>query len=464
MTERQQHIFDVAVVGGGITGLTLAYLLQKAGLDVSLLEKRNEAGGVIRTHRSAGFLFDAGPNSTLVKSQRVLDLVEELGLKEALCYASDQAENRYILKHGHLCKLPTSPPAFLKTNLLSARAKLRVLGELFVPRGPATSTETVADFVKRRLGPEFLDYVINPFVAGIYASDPSQLNLKATFPRLLQLEQDYGGLIRGAIRKRFEKKNGQVAAMPKARMISFASGMQALTAALVACLGSALQTGTTVTRVEQQGAGFLVRGQSATTGETVVAARRLILASPAYVTASLIEPLAPDAADLLARVPYAPVAVVYYGFTRAAVGHPLDGFGFLVPEKEQRSILGTLWNSSLFPGRAPKGHAVLTTFVGGLRQPDLPQLPDGALHDRVRSELDAMLGLSEPPVVSHIHRWPKAIPQYTGRHHAVVEAVEQVEARYPGLHVTGNFRGGVSVADCIANAYVLADDLLAHTT
>ncbi len=455
MTDRPSQPLDVAIAGGGVTGLTLAYLLQKAGLRVTVLERRSRPGGVIRSERLSGFLFDAGPNSTMARSPYVLDLIEALGLNEAVRYAGDRAASRYVLRQGRLCKLPDGPTTFLRTDLLSPRARLRVLGEVFVPRGAATAEESVADFVTRRLGPEFLDYVIDPFVAGIFAGDPAQLNLKAAFPRLYALERDYGGLFRGMLRKRFEKKSGRAAPMPGARLFSFDAGMQTLTDALARRLGPALQTDTPVERIERRGDGFLIE----TANGEATAARRVILACPAYVTASLIERLDADAAQSLASLPYAPVAVVFYGFKRADVAHPLDGFGCLVPKKERRAILGTLWNSSLFPGRAPGGHVALTTFVGGLRQPDLARLPDDALHRLVREELDAILGLTGAPVVARIRRLKRAIPQYTEGHPAVIEAVERLERRCPGLHVAGNFRGGVSVADCIANAHSLAHTL-----
>ena len=217
-----------------------------------------------------------------------------------------------------LCALPTTPPAFITTDLLSAKAKVRVMGEVFVPRGPSDEGETVAAFVRRRLGPEFLDYVINPFVAGVYASDPAQLNLKAAFPKLYQLEKDYGGLFRGMLRKKRAQRNGSASPMPKARLISFASGMQALPQALAASLGTGLRTGTMVTRVAQHEGGFLVQAHSSARVK-VFAAKQVVLASPAFVSAPLLMTLDPETARLLQEIPYAPVAVAFYGFQREAV-------------------------------------------------------------------------------------------------------------------------------------------------
>ncbi len=450
--DRESHPF--CVVGAGITGLTLAFLLRQAGRRVVLLDAGDAPGGVIASKRMDGFLFEHGPNSTLLKGSRILDVVRAAGLEGDLIYAREEAKKRYIVRDGRLRALPATPTAFLCSNLLSRRARVRVLREVLIPRG-GSEEESVAAFVRRRLGPEFLDYVINPFVAGVYAGDPEVLNLKAAFPKLYALEKTYGGLFRGLIGKNLGRK-GTASPMPGGGLFSFREGMQALPRALAGRLGSAYRPSTVVSGVETRPGGYRIYA-----GGTTIDAERLILTCPAYQAGRLLAGLSPDAAKTLQAVPYAPVAVVFYGFRREQVAHPLDGFGFLVPAREQQPVLGTLWNTSLFDGRAPAGHVALTSFVGGLRQPGAVALPDEALHRRVLAALADLIGVSGAPVIAGIRRCERAIPQYTHRHAAVINAVETVESAFPGLHMAGSYRGGVSVGDCILNACDLAENLLA---
>ena len=453
---------DVAVIGAGITGLTLAYRLQKAGLRVLVLEKRRHPGGVIRSEQQEGYLFDAGPNSTLDKGLYLAQLIRDLGLDSEMCVANDRAANRFIVKNGVLHKLPMSPPAFITSRLLSTRAKLRILGEMFVPRKSEVGNESVADFVQRRLGREFLTYVINPFVAGVYASDPAHLNVRAAFPKLKALEQQYGGLIRGAIAKQRQKRQNSQFAGPSGRLLSFRQGMQTLTSALADRLGSSLQIGIEVEHIQRQADGFTLVARATSGRPCTIRARRVVLACPAPVAAKLLNPLDKAAAAALERIPYAPVAVVFHGFPKSAVPHPLDGFGFLVPAIEKRRILGTIWSSTLFPGRAPAGAVALTTFVGGARQPELVHRSEDALEALVRQELGDLLGITGRPDFVRVMRWRKAIPQYTDAQPAAMAALEKLESAHPRLHVAGNFRGGISVADCVDNAFVLADTIQKH--
>jgi len=451
---------DVCIVGGGISGLTLGFLLQQGSRDVVVLEKASEGGGVMRSYREDGFLFDTGPNSTMLKSGHLLELVEALGLEDHLCYASESSSRRYVLKSGRLIPLPASPASFIASPIMTFGEKLRVGKEIFVPKGPPGYEETVADFVRRRLGPAFLDTIINAFVAGVYASDPERLNVRAAFPKLYQLEQDYGGLFKGLIKKKRAQKNGEVGPMPRSKLISFDDGMQVLAHALERGLNGALCTGAEVNSVVRCGDGYTVHAVKDGMAREI-SANRLVLAGPAREMARLIEPHHASTAKSLAAIPYAPVVVVHHGFRREQVGHPLDGFGFLIPSRERRQILGTLWNTTLFPGRAPDGHVLLTTFVGGLRQPELTRGSDGDLLSLVQEELADLLDISGDPVVGRLQRWPRAIPQYVSGHQGVVESLQRLEKNLPGLHFAGSFRGGVSVSDRIERAALLADQILA---
>lgn len=460
MAKQNPAPVDVCVIGAGITGLTLAYRLQTAGRRVALLERRDLAGGVIRTAEIDGFLFDQGPNSTLTKTPSLEALVDELDLRDRVRYANEQAANRFVLKNGRLCQLPMSPPAFLKSGILSWRGKLRIAAEPFIPAKRDGAPETIADFVRRRLGQEALDYLVNPFVAGVYAGDPEQIDLQSALPRLAELERRYGGLIRGAIGKKRENRDKQLATGPKGRLLSFDRGMQVLAQALAAKLGSALIAGAEVEAITTTGDGATVTWRDRDGKRQHVQAGQVVLATPAYRSAALLEGLDAGVAKALHDVAYVPVAVVFHGYRREQVANPLDGFGFLVPEKEQRRILGTIWSSTIFPQRAPDGHVALTTFVGGARQPELGRLAEPELLALVEDELAALLGASGEPVLRRVMYWQRAIPQYGRDHPRILAAIANFEQAQPAIRLTGNFREGVSVSDCVDYALRTADALL----
>jgi oxygen-dependent protoporphyrinogen oxidase len=446
---------DVIVVGGGISGLACAWWLQQRGKRVRLLESASRAGGCIGTTQSHGCLFESGPNSILDTSPLISRLLDETAIVAERVDASPAARNRFVLRDGALVPVPLSPAAFLATPLFSARAKLRLLREPFIGRAPADSEETVAQFVRRRLGGEFLDYAINPFVGGVYAGRPEQLSLRAAFPRLHTLEQQYGSLIRGQIfgarrRAREAQKSKHAAAM-----FSFRNGMETLTGAIARRLEH-IELGCAVEAVVKDGSAYTVTAK-ADGASRRYRARAVVLAAPAYAAAPLVASIAPTAAAALQAIPYPPVAVVCSAYARDAIRHGLDGFGVLAPECEGRQILGSLFSSTLFEGRAPAGKVLLTTFVGGMRQPELARLDDAALSELVGCELGAMLGATTPPEFVQIRRWAQAIPQYTPGHSARMQAIETAERAQPGLFFCANYRGGVSVGDCVASAECVVD-------
>ena len=445
----------VIVVGGGISGLSTAFWLHEAGVDVTLLEASERLGGAIRTERFDGYLCELGPNSTLDSSPALSELIDKAGLRDQQRYASPEAKLRYILRDGRLRQLPMSPPALFTTDLFTWRAKLRVLREPFVSVNPLAQHETVAQFVRRRLGQEFLDYVINPFVSGVYAGDPDQLSVRDAFFKVYALERDYGSLIKGAIKKRKERKREGPQSKMSAALFSFQEGMVTLPATLARRLGDRVLTRSTVRRITQSGDGFEVVVDRDGEAETLSAAS-VILTVPSQVAAELLEPFSSEVAARLYGIPYAPVAVVFHGYRRESCRHSLQGFGFLVPEVEKREILGTIWSSSLFEGRAPDGHVAFTTFVGGRRRPELVDLSESDLNRLVLEELRDLLGVTEPPVVRRVRRWPRAIPQYTLGHGERLASVERLERQQPGLFVGGNFRGGISVGDCVSQAQQIA--------
>jgi len=448
----------VAVVGGGITGLTAAWQIQRLGHRVTVLEAGARAGGVVGAQRLGAWLQELGPNSLLESSPEIAAFVDDVGLAPRRLYAAPAAKQRYLVRGGRPVALPTSPGAFLRTPLFSARAKLRLLLEPLWRRAPSEADETLADFVRRRLGREFLDYAINPFVAGVYAGDPERLSVRHAFPRLHALEQDHGSLLLGALRRR-NPSGG-----PKGRIFSFPEGLGEIPRALQARLLDPVLLRTRVTALRRAGTGWrLALEQRGAPGEAEF--DLVVCALPADALARLDFPdLPPDAGlRLLAEIPHPSVVSVFTGHRREEVAHPLDGFGLLVPAVEDGRILGTLFSSTLFPGRAPEGHVALTTFVGGTRQPELAALDDAALTTLVREELARFLGVGGTPAIVRVQRWPRAIPQYAPGHQRFLTAIARLEAAAPGVFVGGNCRDGISLPNCIAAGHRLAAAVRAHT-
>jgi oxygen-dependent protoporphyrinogen oxidase len=441
---------DVIVVGGGISGLAAAWRLQRRGVRVVLLEAAPRAGGTIGSTREQGCLLESGPNSTLETTPLIGELIGELGIAGERIAAQPAARNRYILRDGKLIALPLSPLAFFTTPLFSAGAKLRLFREPFIGRGARAAEESVADFVRRRLGSEFLDYAINPFVAGVYAGDPDTLSVQAAFPRLFELEQKYGGLIRGQLLGARERARNPDQSKQAAAMLSFRDGMQTLTDAIARRLAR-IECSTEAVHIVPGEHGFGVAVSDAAGGRNY-RARAVLLATPAQAAARLTAPFAPQAAAALAAIPYPPVAVVVSAYRRDTIAHPLDGFGFLVPQRERRLVLGTIFSSTLFDKRAPQNLALLTTFIGGMRQPELVQREEGEIAGLAQAELAALLGAPARAEWVRVTRWPRAIPQYTLGHLGRIARIEETERNFPGLFFCANYRGGIAVGDCIKSA------------
>lgn len=454
---RPEAAASVAIVGAGITGLVAAFRLQARGVPVTVYEAADRAGGVIRSTREHGYLAECGPNSILDTSPKIRGLIRDLGLEPRRLDSNPAAENRYLVRGGRPVCLPASPLKFFGTELFSWRAKLALLREPFIPRAPAELEESVARFVRRRLGREWLDYAINPMIAGIYAGDPERLSVKHGFPRLHALEQRYGSLLKGQILGARERKARGEVSKQEAPKVSFDEGLQVLTDTLAARLGPALHLRTAVTRLERTPAGWQVTARGAG-GETRTRHRAVLLAAPAYRLAAM--ELVADAAPGLAalgEIYYPPVASVVLGFRREDVAHPLDGFGMLVPAVERLHILGTLFSSSLFPHRAPAGHVLLTTYLGGVRAPELALRPEPELVAWTRRDLETLLGVRGAPTYQHVQVYPRAIPQYELGYGRFQALMDEIEARAPGVFLAGHFRNGISLGDSIIAGHDVAE-------
>ena len=416
-----------------------------------LLESATQPGGVIGTVERNGFLFESGPQSFL-GTPPILELINELKIESELL-ESDPNSPRYVYVKGRLQAIPMSPTALLTSGLLSVRSRYRVLTEPFRRTQPVTHEETVADFVRRKFGHEILEYLVAPFVSGVYAGDPETLSLRAAFPSLDEWEREYGSVLRGASSAR-KKQSGK-----RPSLSSFRAGMKTLLQAIAANLGDAIMPGAHAETIEKAAdSGFTIRFKKAAQIESI-SARAVVLAGPAYVSGNLLSAISHHAADGLKGVSYAPVAVIAAGYKRRQIGNSLVGFGVLIPRKAGLHTLGTVWNSSLFPGRAPQDSATITSFAGGVTDAEIVSREPSEVAALIESELEKLLQISGPPVAREIWRYPKALPQYNLGHAHVLENIRAALATAPGIFLAGNYLSGPSVGNCIEQSNRTAESV-----
>jgi len=439
----------VVVVGGGVAGLAVAREVRRRGGDVLLLEATERLGGYLRSERVDGALIEHGPQGFLGESPGVLDAVDDLGLRESLVPAADAARKRYVLHGGRLVAIPTSPPAFLASPLLSLGGRLRVLREPWA-QAPPGGPESVHAFAARRIGREAADVLVDAMVTGIFAGDPKALSVEACFPKMPRLEREHGGLFQGLRAKR--KAGGSAFG---SRLHSFRGGMEDLARAMAAGLEGCVRRRTPVSAVEPNGAGWTVRLGS---GEAVEAAG-VVVAVPARTAAPLLERAAPDIAALLREIVSASVAVVGMVFRREQVRHPLDGYGFLVPGG-RFPVLGCLFESTVFPGRAPDGRVLLRAMVGGARNAEAALRPPDVITANALKALRPLLGLEGDPLTTRCVAHKGAIPQYDLGHPERLRKIERALDALPGLHLAGSAYRGVAVNHLVGQAADIAERAL----
>jgi oxygen-dependent protoporphyrinogen oxidase len=450
----------VAVVGGGIAGLALGFELVRRGANARVLEAGPRPGGNIRSERRGGYLCEWGPNGFLDNEPATLQLVDALGLRDELAPAGEAAHTRWIVRGGRLRSLPLSPAKFLTSDVLSVSGRLRVLCEWAQPARRDASDESVWDFARRRIGREAADVLVDAMVTGIYAGDPRRLSLEGAFPRMRTLEREHGGLFRGmraqrAARRAAGAANGGAAGGPLGpggTLTSFRGGMETIVQALSRALGSNLVVNARVARLDRQGTLWRLELENGAPME----AEHVVLACPSWQAAPLVRALDHELGDWLDAIPSAPVAVVCIGWKEADVQAVPRGFGFLVPGRERLGILGTLYDTWVFPDRSEPGTVLWRTMIGGARERGAIDLDDGALVERALRAYAKLLGLHATPHMTAVVRHLKGIPQYPVGHVERLGRIEDRLQRHPGLLLAGNSYRGVAMNSCIKEAATLA--------
>jgi len=446
----------VCVIGGGISGLCVAYQLKKKGVEVLLFERNAACGGNIQTERNGDFLIEWGPNSTLV-SNHLFELIAELGLLEAVATANATAKKRYVLKKDNLHSLPLKIAQIIGTNIFSTRTKFKLLREPFV-KSKSPENESVAEFFRRRFGQEVVDYAVDPFVSGIFAGNPDKLSVKYAFPSLFQMEKDYGSILKAFVLGKKEKPSGF---LPKgiSRTVSFKDGMRTLTDKLAENLRDEIRTETEILKIEKvESCKWKVASDSEDLNGELFDV--IIVATPSFVAAKLVENFESEFSQKLSEIYHPPLSVIVSAFRKEDINFNLDGFGFLIPKVEQRKILGSLWSSVIFENRAPSDVHLLTTFIGGARNAGLFDKSDDELFHIAQKELDEILGLKGKPLFQKIKRWARAIPQYNLGYEKIIDSIESFKKNNAGFFFCSNFYHGISVSDCIKNSVTTTEEVL----
>ena len=445
---------DVAVVGGGVSGLYAAYELARRGHRVAVLERQARAGGNAISERLGGFLMEHGPSTVSPAAPAAAVASSALGLDAVRCGLGPGVRRRYLVKDGALAGIAVHPLGFLTASYLSPGARARLLAEALVPRrGAESGEETVAAFCRRRFGREFAERVIEPLVQGLYAGDANALSVAAVFPRLVEMERSHGSILSAVLRSRLHKGS-----MPARRPFSWRDGVGTLPAALARALGERVATGVAVRRLRPVRGGFRIEAGGAGTR----LARSVVIATQPHVAAGLLDGLDEPAAAATAAIEAPPLAVVFLGYRRDRVAHPLDGLGYLVPAAEGRAATGALFPSTMFVGRAPAGHVALCAYFSGVRTPALAAMTPDELIAVAQSEFRDLLGARGAPALARVRVWPRGLPQYRLGHAGRTDRLRGAERRLPGLFLTGNYVAGPSIGACLGEARATATRVDAH--
>jgi len=467
-----RRINRIVVVGGGISGLAAAHRIAELNqsTQVTLLEASSRLGGTIATEYRDGFLLERGPDSFISEKPEAVALAKRLGLESQLIQTNEEYRRSFIVRRGRLRPVPEGfqllAPSrmwpFLTSDIFSVAGKMRMAADLFLPRKSTNGTndesidESLASFVRRRLGREALERMAQPMVGGIYTADPETLSLRATLPRFLDMEREHRSLILAMLRQSQVQKSGTSGAR-YSLFLSFDRGMQVLVDEL-AKLKADIRLNTRVDHLSQDAQTWTI---TTNTGEHLQAGA-VCLALPAFVTASLLENVSGTLAAKLNQIKYASTATINFAYKRSDVNHPLNGFGFVVPLVEKRSLIACTFSSVKFSGRAPSGHVLLRAFAGGALQPDIFALDEPEMATRVEADLRELLGITAKPLFTEVAKWERSMPQYEVGHLDRINEIEKEVSKLPGLTLAGNAYRGAGIPDCIRSGQSAAESIIGY--
>ncbi|MDH3973678.1 MAG: protoporphyrinogen oxidase [Deltaproteobacteria bacterium] len=444
----------VIIIGGGISGLSAAFWLKQKGFHAVVLERNARAGGLIKSERVGGALIDHAANCVFNFLPEVNFMVNTLGLGPEKIARQEAAKRRYLVKNGKPKVVPMKIGELIFSDLWSLKAKLRLMVEPLIPKSAPEQEETVAQFITRRLGREVFDRSIEPYVTGTLAGDAEKACLKSTFKQFAALEQDHGSILKGVVARKMKGIRTACAA----EVFSFKDGMESLIKGLGNYLGDKLVTDCPIEKIERVGKEWYVHTGSA--GNSIIKGDAVVMATPAGIAAGLVDQLSVNLSMMLKGIEYSSMNIIYITFKREDVEHKLDGIGCLIPAREKGfSSLGSLWSSTLFPGRTKGDEVLFTSYLGGMRNKDLVDLPDEELIDRCLKDLRQLVGVKGFPSLTRVVRHKKALPQYNLGHQMFLKKLDEELALIPGLHVTGNYLQGVSVRACISQGKTVAETI-----
>lgn len=459
----------IVVIGGGLSGLVTAFNIKHnaAGknrqIKIIIIEKEHRVGGKIWSRFDSGYMCEWGPNGFLTNKPQTLELCNKLGISNSLLSSNDNARKRFVVSDGHLHKLPHSQLEFLTNSLISLRGKMRIACEVFINKRNANSDESLANFTRRRLGQEALDKLIAPMASGIFAGDPEYMSLQACFPRINQLEQQYGSLLKAMIclakEHRKNKKTGVISASPAGPggvLTSFNNGTQELTDALYNAIGKDNVIHTNVTSIEQ----LSNLSWQIDCGNQTMFADKVVLATPAYAASQITHKLSPLLSQYFATIKYSPLAIVCLGYDAKKVRQDVNGFGYLFANNEEKYALGTLWDSSIFANRAPDDKILFRTMLGGAKFSNILNLSDNELKVYTEGTLSRVMGINIKPEFVQAYRHEKAIPQYNLEHKKLITKIENEISKFQGLFIVGNAYYGIGINDCVAAGEVIANKVI----
>lgn len=447
----------IAILGGGISGLTAAFQLKRQGKAFILLEANKKLGGKIQSKREKGYTMEMGPNTVLINNGEIKTLIDQLGLSEELIFADPIAsKNRFVLKNQTIEPIPNSFATAVKSNLFGFSTIKAIISELFKERGRSEQEESLATFCRRRFGQQILDDFITPFVTGIYAGDPEKMSINYTLSILKEAEEKHGSVLRGMVKIMKEKKRATAhLQLPKQKSFTFQQGLHRLADAIQKEIQEEIQLDARIESIKKNGAKYSISYVQGNVPKTVEV-DKIIAAMPSHNLAKVIAPIAPELVDPLSDIQYVPALAVHLGFSSSQMKFKSKAFGILSRKEEGVPFLGILFNSHFFPHTAPQGKTLISVICGGARYPEIIEKSEEQIVKEVEQSVRALLGIQDNFELKSIVKWQQGIPQYNLGYSVIESAIDQFLEQHSNFYIAANFYKGISVSDCIKNASLLA--------